>query len=174
MTVSIISGCPGSGKTTLAHALASSHQNGIHIITDVFYDFIPNRLDPSTPASKAQNEAVVRAFSHAGASFDIDQYQVYLDGVIGPWMIPVLSPILGQFNYVLLSVDLESATQRVASRESPASARLNIVARMHPQFEALEKDYKKHTIFVAEKSPDQIVEEYQVREATGQFLYDDT
>ena len=38
--ISLISGCPCSGKTTLVNALASSEEKSIHLPLDSFFEFL--------------------------------------------------------------------------------------------------------------------------------------
>ncbi|MFT4676629.1 MAG: guanylate kinase [Patiriisocius sp.] len=88
--LTIISGVPGSGKTTLARANRS-----------------------------------------------LKGYEVFIDGVIGPWWFDQLREQLGPFRYVLLSCDLQESLARVTIRQGQDSATPDIVRRMHDQFLAV-------------------------------------
>ncbi len=63
----IISGPPGSGKSTVAALLGARTEKSVVIESDKFYHFLAHPLDPSTPESDAQNRAVLRAFFCGGA-----------------------------------------------------------------------------------------------------------
>lgn len=52
--VTIISGCSGSGKTSLAQALADASGRGVHLETDLFYRFLAHPLNPSKPEIQDQ------------------------------------------------------------------------------------------------------------------------
>lgn len=60
-SIVIVSGCPGSGKTTLSHALARSQPSGVHIVSDVFYGFPAAPVDPTRKESHHQNTVIMRA-----------------------------------------------------------------------------------------------------------------
>ena len=139
MAVFIIGGCPGTGKTTLSRQLAMDDPQGVHLETDRFFDFIPNKLDPSTPEAKQQNEAVLNAWCAAANSYSNHGYQVYVDGVIGPWWFDQLDIELGHYQYLMLHADLETCLARVANREGQASATTSVVQHMHTQFTDAEK-----------------------------------
>jgi len=110
--VTIIGGCPGTGKTTLAARLAGRSPMGVHVVTDQFYHFLTHRLDPSTPESKAQNEAVVSAFLSAARAFAEHGYEVYVDGVIGPWWIDTITGVMPACDYLILHADLDTVLDR--------------------------------------------------------------
>ena len=146
MSITIIGGTPGAGKTSLARQLAARDGRGVHIEADVFFRFLVERRDPSRPDAASQNAIVVRAYSRAAAEYSAGGYSIYLDGVIGPWLIPEIVQITGACDYVLLHVSLESALRRVAGRVAQASAKPEVVRRMHEQFAGVLDRYAAHVI----------------------------
>lgn len=120
--LAIISGAPGSGKTTLAQGLARRSASGVHVVTDEFYRFLAHRLDPSTPESRTQNTSVVKAFLNAARSFHEDGYDVYVDGVIGPWWLDDIVRIFPRFDYVILHADLPTMSSRAPLRSAHTQA----------------------------------------------------
>lgn len=139
-SVVFISGCPGSGKSSLARSLASLDPHSIHLHTDDFYDYVTHKIDPTTPDSHAQNVAVVRAFLAASREFVAANYRVYLDGVVGPWWFPTIAEFFSDIDLVLLHVELGLALERTRQREVetgiPAPA--HMVEVMNHQFAAIE------------------------------------
>jgi len=90
--VVIVSGPPGSGKTTVAAALASESERGVHLESDWFYwciraGFIGSHL----PEANSQNEAVMAIAADAAAGFALAGYAVFWDGVVGPWFLDGIS-----------------------------------------------------------------------------------
>ncbi len=68
-SLTIVSGCPGTGKTTLAALLSTASPRGLHFVADVFYDFIGEVISPILPESHAQNTTVTSATARAAAAF---------------------------------------------------------------------------------------------------------
>lgn len=142
---------------------------GVHLESDRFFDFLAHKLDPSTPAAKTQNETVVESYGAAAHTYAAGGYAVYLDGVIGPWMLPLLIPILGDIDYVLLHAGEEVALERVKSRDGQASARPSVVLRMHKQFVAVVGEHQRHVVRTDDKEPSAVVDEIRARRAQGDF-----
>ena len=167
--LTIVSGCPGAGKTTLAAGLAAAASRGAHIVSDTFYTFPARLIDPADPASHEQNTTILKAVGRAAAAFLDDGYQVVLDGVVGPWFLPVLAREIGiqhGLEYVVLSVSLDLALRRVRERDGPgASTR---VEHMHAAFSEL-GNYAHHELDTSRLSAPQVLEEFVVRSARGDF-----
>jgi len=168
--VVIISGCPGSGKTTLARNLAAMSEVGVHITTDDFYRYLSHRIDPSTPESHGQNTAIVRAFSKSAQSLVADGFMVYVDGVLGPWWLETIAALIPGFHYCLLHAPLATVLARTKdrARHTQGSANSALVETMHSQFE-LVTNYTRHTIRTEDRSSTSIVEEYLDRYSRGDF-----
>jgi predicted kinase len=169
-SITIVSGCPGSGKSAVSKLLAANREMGVRIETDVFYHFLAHRLDPSTPESKPQNTTVVRSFLKSALSFYEDGYDVFLDGVIGPWWLETVQEILPSFQYAILHADLETVLQRTKERAktNQSSANPELARVMHSQFDAL-ADVDSRTIDTRKKSSKAVFNEFMSRQAQGDF-----
>ena len=136
----VLTGCPGSGKTTAARLLTAASPRGLHIATDDLYEWPAHKIEPTNPESKTQNEAIVRAFCRSATAFHEAGYEVVIDGIVGPWMLPLVADELGRagvdFAYGVLRVDLETAISRGTGRtETPVER--GVVEQMHEAFEDL-------------------------------------
>lgn len=86
----LITGAPGTGKTTTASILAerSALPQSVHLHTDGFYHSLRRgALPPHLPGSEAQNRTVMEAFLAAAERFARGGYDVIVDGVVGPWAL---------------------------------------------------------------------------------------
>lgn len=162
----VIGGCPGSGKTSASKTLAGALQNSVLIETDHFFDYLTDPIDPSIPASKAQNVAVITAYAQAAKVYRDSGYHVIIEGVIGPWVFPILQPVLGRFVYILLRTSLACALERVALRDAQ-SVTPGKVERMHPQFEQVVPAYRTHVIDTEDIAIDLVSETIQEKIQAG-------
>lgn len=160
MTITIIGGCPGTGKTTLSKLLAGRSEKGLHLETDLFFNFIANKLDPSAPDAHTQNETVLKAWCAAARAYSDGEYDVFVDGVIGPWWFDQLNTDLGEYRYVMLKSDLQTCLERVASRDGQASATAEVVQRIHQQFVQSEVAFSGIVIETSGVSLDQLAERF--------------
>lgn len=169
-SITIVSGCPGAGKTTLAHELASLAGRGLHLLSDTFYRFPARPIDPATSAAHQQNSSIMRALGRAAGSFAEDEYAVFLDGVIGPWFLPVLARELPpeiSLEYVVLQVNLEQALHRVRQRAGPGVSAG--VVQMHRAFSELGL-FARFALDTSRSSVEEVVAAFLVRHARGEFL----
>ena len=140
--ITIVTGSPGAGKTTLSrHA---------------------SKADPLGPA-----------VSRAAAAFASRGYEVFLDGIVGPWFLPVVAAELGStgipVEYVVLQVSLEQAIRRATSRTQPGAEA--VVRHMHAAFQKL-GEYASRALDTTELTIDEALAEFARRRSTGVFALD--
>lgn len=167
-SLAIVSGVPGAGKTTLTVTLAASRAAGLHLPSDVFYTFPAHPLDPTTPESHAQNVTVVRALGATCRAFVAGGYDVFLDGVLGPWL---LDPLLEEtrvsgVDYVVLRADPSVAVDRVHRREG--SGRSPAVRQMNTAFADL-GPRERHVVDTTDLTPEATRSRVEVGLAAGRF-----
>ena len=143
---------------------------GVRIDTDAFYHFLAHRLDPSTPESNTQNTTVVRAFLRAANAYFQDGYDVFIDGVIGPWWLELIEAELTTFRYAILHADLETVQRRTSERAktSQVSANPTLVRTMHSQFDAI-AGMAHRTINTSGKTTSDVLDEFSNRQREGDF-----
>ncbi len=148
-SVVIVSGCPGSGKTTLCRALAAEEPKGLHLVSDTFYEFIAHPKDMTSAESHHQNTVVMEALASSIQAFARGGYCVFLDGVVGPWFLPVFRPYFESrvsVHYIVLHVPEGEALDRVRGRQSHGLS--PVVTQMHRSLADL-GGLAKHGIDVA-------------------------
>ena len=167
--ITILTGSPGTGKTTVAASLAAASDRGVHLATDRFYEFLAHRLDPTTPEAHQQNEAVVRAFMRSAVALAEAGYEVIVDGVVGPWMLPVVREECAlPLHYIVLRADLDTVLARAAVRTDQPEATPAIVEAMHAQFAELDA-YERNVVETAGRSLDHVVSEILEPRTVGAF-----
>jgi 8-oxo-dGTP pyrophosphatase MutT (NUDIX family)/cytidylate kinase len=125
--VLIVSGPPGSGKSTVAVALAESVERSVYLESDWFYRSIRSGfVPPHLPAAHAQNAAVMDIVADAAAGYAAAGYAVVWDGIVGPWF---LDRVVGRLTarcvgarYLVVRAEQETALARVRARDGTTAA----------------------------------------------------
>ncbi len=170
-SITIITGCPGSGKTTLSNLLAQALPKGVHLHADVFYDFIAQKIPPILPESHQQNTTVMRAIASATAAYVRGDYDVVVDGIFGAWFLPTLAEefqlLNCPVNYIVLRLPLEETILRATTRlKNPASE--EIIRHMYPLFNHL-GEFERYVFEVGDRACEDILIELNQRCQSGEF-----
>ncbi len=140
LQVVILSGASGAGKSSVAEALCERYDRTVHLETDALYDWIRmGRWDRMRRESARQNRMIVRAAARAATAYAQDLYAVFIDGVIGPHLLPIyleeLRPAGVPVHFVLLRPSLDITLARVAPRDSARKMIEEQHRVLHAQFE---------------------------------------
>ncbi len=142
MPIAIITGPPGAGKTTVASRLAASSRLGVHIAGDeVFHWVAGGYVPPWMPGTSRQNGTVISAIAAAAVQFADGGYDVFVDGIIGPWFLPHWLRMSGRgrpTHYLILRPSRLVAAVRAMGRPAPGDlVDSHPVATMFDAFEDL-------------------------------------
>ncbi len=174
--VVIVSGPPGSGKTTVAAALAKAPPGdspAVHIESDVFYRWISaGFVGPHLKEAHTQNTVVADVAIDAAAAYALGGYQVVWDGVIGPWWLERITRRLAargvQVRYLVLRPGREVALDRV--RERDGTTEVSGAETMYDQFADL-GELEGHVI-PSDDAPAAVSQRCREAMADDRFLLD--
>jgi cytidylate kinase len=169
--ITLITGAPGCGKSTVSKMLAERSGRGVHIPSDIFYTFPAHPVRPHLAASHSQNQAVIAAALHAAAAFARREYEVFLDGIFGPWFLPFiaaeLAPSVPSIQYVVLRAPLETALARIRKRSGHLED--EVVRQMHSEFEQHAAAYARNIVETDARSIEETAAEILRRREQGDF-----
>ena len=139
--VVIASGPPGSGKSSVCESLCERSDRTVHLESDPFFAAVRmGFVKPWLPASDRQNRTIARAVARAAVPYAQDRYAVFIDGVIGPHLLPIYLEELRAagvpVHFVLLMPSLDVALRRAATREETLRVREPQVRDLWQQFSA--------------------------------------
>lgn len=133
----VVTGPPGSGKSTVSAALADLWEPSALVEGDTFFAFLRRGyVPPWLPEAHAQNDTTTRAAAAAAGTFARGGVHVVYDGVIGPWFLPAFAALTGldAIDYVVLLPPVETCLHRVATRTGHGFTDEAATRHMHAEF----------------------------------------
>lgn len=156
----IITGAPGTGKTTAASIIAteSDFPKSIHMRTDDFYHHLCKGTTPRhLPEAYEQNSIVIEAFMEAAKCYVRGEYDVIIDAVIGPQYLNSLLKTAHdgyEIHYIVLRASKEETLKRATERSKKWNKPIDpeSIAIVWEQFHLL-GHYESHVINTMDLSP---------------------
>lgn len=154
----ILTGTPGSGKSTIAAALAAQPNSPkVHLHSDDFWHFIKHgAIAPYLPEAHRQNGIVIDILANAAERFAKGGYFVIVDGIVGPWFLKPFQALEIPVHYVVLRPPLEDAVQRCRARGGDALMDAETITALHHQFSSLGL-FEQHALVTGNDNPEQLL-----------------
>lgn len=137
----VITGAPGTGKTTTANIIAkeSDMDKSVHMHTDDFFHYLSKgAIPPHLPESNTQNLVVIEAFLEAAKRYARGGYDVIVDGIIGPWFLEPWHNLVQEhyeIHYIVLKASKEETLKRAVERSKlDKKTNIELVETMWAQF----------------------------------------
>ena len=140
----IITGSPGTGKSTISSILAkeSNMSKSVNMQTDDFYHYLSKgAIPPYLPESNEQNLIVIEAFLESAKRYARGGYDVIVDGIVGPWFLEPWKALAQEdyeVHYIVLRASKKETMKRAVERSKlDRKTNIEVVETMWEQFSGL-------------------------------------
>jgi dephospho-CoA kinase len=171
--VLILTGAPGTGKTTVARILAERAPAGVHLEPDAFFRFIRSGfVEPWKPESHAQNQVAMGIAGEAAAAYAAAGYSTVVEGIVLPrwFLMPLLDALREagfQVAYVVLRAPLPLCLGRVERRDGAMDR--EAMTKIWSEFEDL-GEFAENAIAAGDQSPEEAANAIEQVLAAGSHL----
>ncbi len=164
----MVSGPPGSGKSSVARLLSALYDPSALVVGDAFFSFLAKgAIDPWLPEADAQNRVVLDAAAAACGRL-AERCTVVYDGVLWPPYLWEFTTMVGRpIHYAVLLPPLEVCLERVRTRNGHPFSDEAAARHMWHSFDA--KRDRLHTLDTA-GTPAEVAQEITELVAAGTIL----
>jgi len=169
-SILILTGPPGSGKSTIARSLANEEPGPrVWLHADDFWAAIgAGAMEPWRVEAHSQNVVVISALASAAAAFADGGYLVIVDGIVGPWFLDPFRRLGRSLRYVVLRPAAGVALCRAKAR-AEGLAQSGPILDLHRQFSSL-GDLERYVLDTTLQTPEETLN--AVRRAVGSSLFE--
>jgi hypothetical protein len=169
----VVTGPPGAGKSTAASLAAAAFSSSAVVRGDDFFAFLASgAVAPWLPASRTQNELVLRAAGAAVGTLVRGGMTVLYDGILGPWFLPEFTAAAGvaELHYAVLLPPLATCLTRVGVRTGHDVPAAEATRHMHAAFVAAAIELR-HLVVEPRLAPQELADLLLRRYREGQLLH---
>ena len=169
----VVTGPPGAGKSTVAALLAERLERSVLVEGDAFFRFLRSgAVAPWLPEAHEQNTVVTHAGGAAAGRYARGGFNTVYDGVIGPWFLDDFLAATGltSLDYAILLPAVEVCVERVGTRLNHGFSDEAATRHMHHEF--ARSQYKdRHVIRATNDSPGVVADHIRAARNEGALTY---
>jgi hypothetical protein len=174
----LLTGSPGSGKTTVAPLVADRHSPSASLDLDWFFAKLRRgAIEPWKAEAHGQNRVVLTAAAEAVAAFALGGYFTVAEGILYPFMLDLFADACAPhgitLDYAVLRAPIGVVQRRVVDRKreplhAGALADAAVVDDLWFQFERHGVD-ERHRVDAGARSPEEVAADIDRRMEAGEF-----
>jgi predicted kinase len=174
----LLTGSPGTGKTTVAPLVADRHELSVCLDLDWFFAKLRRgAIDPWREEAHTQNRVVLHAAAEAVAAFAGGGYFTVAEGILYPFMLDLFDAATAPYgitaHYAVLRAPIALVQQRVRDRKvEPQHAEAlddaTVVDDLWTKFERHGVE-ERHRVDVGTRGPGEVAEEIDGRLRAGEL-----